>query len=278
MSTRPSRGDRYALSALRRQRATLAAEIVQLESKLRHRKQMLAHVDATLRLLDPSIEIESIRNKRLPKHIKLFRQGELGRLILGALRDGGGPMTTAAIVKVVLAAGGHDDGAQSSGTARAGQSRLPRKAAKAIQDRHRPHRALGAGVTSSRIALLRVLRYWARFLISRQKPSNHCVGGWGVGIIEGVPIAELVKRIQALRNNLEDLQETSAGSAVADPVRDKIADLTRGIIDLQSVSGPDLARKAALLLYWLDPVAADIPHLLSASLCRDVVLMFSGEP
>ena len=90
MTTRPSRGDRYALSALRKQRATLAAEIVQFESKLRHRKQMLMHVDATLRLLDPTIEIESIRNRRLPKHIKLFRQGELGRLILGAMRDAGG--------------------------------------------------------------------------------------------------------------------------------------------------------------------------------------------
>jgi hypothetical protein len=63
-------------------------------------------------MLDPSIEIEAIPNKRLPKRVKLFRQGELGRLILGTLRDADGPLTTAAIVGAVLDAGGHGDGAR----------------------------------------------------------------------------------------------------------------------------------------------------------------------
>jgi hypothetical protein len=47
-----SRGDRYALSALRNKRATLSSDIVQLERKLRHCRPSLVHVDATLRLLD----------------------------------------------------------------------------------------------------------------------------------------------------------------------------------------------------------------------------------
>jgi hypothetical protein len=50
-----SRGDRYALSALKDKRATLASEIIHLERQLRHRREMLVHVDATLRLLDESI-------------------------------------------------------------------------------------------------------------------------------------------------------------------------------------------------------------------------------
>jgi hypothetical protein len=33
------------------------------------------------------------------------------------------------------------------------------------------------------------------------------------------------------------------------------------VIDQQAASGPDLARKADILLYGLDPVAVDIPHL-----------------
>ena len=45
-----SRGDRYLL----------AAEIVQLERQLRYRKESLGHIDATLRLLDPSIAIDAI--------------------------------------------------------------------------------------------------------------------------------------------------------------------------------------------------------------------------
>jgi hypothetical protein len=114
MSTTRTRGDRYALSALRNKRATIAAEIAQLERQLRHRKKSLVHVDATLRLLDPSIELDSIPNKRLlPKRVKLFRQGELGRLILGALRQAEGePLSTREIASAVLAAGGHGEAAR----------------------------------------------------------------------------------------------------------------------------------------------------------------------
>ena len=55
-----SRGDRYALTALRKKRATIAGEIVQLERQVRHRMDMLQHVDACLRILDPSIEVDAI--------------------------------------------------------------------------------------------------------------------------------------------------------------------------------------------------------------------------
>ena len=69
-----SRGDRYALSALRKRRGEIAAEIVQLEGQLRHRREMLGHIDATLKLLDPSIEVGRIKLRRPHKRIKLFRQ------------------------------------------------------------------------------------------------------------------------------------------------------------------------------------------------------------
>ena len=88
----------------------LATEIVQLEGQLRHRKAMLGHVDATLKLLDPSVVTDAIPRRR-PKRIKLFRQGELGRLILDAMRKASGPLATAEIVASVIEAGGHGDGA-----------------------------------------------------------------------------------------------------------------------------------------------------------------------
>lgn len=112
MESTRSRGDRYALSALRNKRAALASDIVQLERKLRHCRESLVHVDATLRLLDPSSEPESIPTKRPINRIKLFRQGELGRLILGALRKAEAPLSTAQLVKAVIAAGGHGEGAR----------------------------------------------------------------------------------------------------------------------------------------------------------------------
>ena len=96
--------------------------------------------------------------------------------------------------------------------------------------------------------------------------------------MEGVPIAEIAKVIQRLRVNLTELEKSEAGSVVAGPLRDRITQLTRGVIGETAKSGVELASKASLLLYWIDPVGTDIPHLLSASLCRDVLLMFPGEP
>jgi hypothetical protein len=112
METSRSRGDRYALSALRNKRASLASDIVQLERKLRHCRESLVHVDATLRLLDASSEPESIPNKRPRKRIKLFRQGELGRMILGTLREADQPLSTADIVSAILTKGGHGKAAR----------------------------------------------------------------------------------------------------------------------------------------------------------------------
>ena len=70
------KGNRYALAALKNKRATLSAEIVQLERQARSRKASLEHVDACLRLLDPTLTVEDIPNKRIPRHVNIFRQGE----------------------------------------------------------------------------------------------------------------------------------------------------------------------------------------------------------
>lgn len=109
-----SRGDRYALSALKNKRATIASEIIQLERQIRHRKDMLVHVDATLRLLDPSIQVDSIPPKRPPTNINLFRQGELGRMIIDAIRRSGGEATAADITAAILQAGGHGEEAKQA--------------------------------------------------------------------------------------------------------------------------------------------------------------------
>lgn len=107
-----SRGDLYALSALKRKRASIASEIVQCERQLRHLKEALGHVDYTLKLLDPETDPEAIPNKRPVKRVKLFRQGELGRMILGALRNAESELSTAEIVTAILAAGGHGEAAR----------------------------------------------------------------------------------------------------------------------------------------------------------------------
>lgn len=96
------KGNRYALAALKEKRATIAGEIELAKRKLAWLQQQLGHVDATLALFDPSLEPSTIPNRRPRTHINLFRQGELSRLVLGALRDAERPLTTAEIVAAIL--------------------------------------------------------------------------------------------------------------------------------------------------------------------------------
>lgn len=107
-----SRGDRYALVALKHKRAVIAGEIVHLERQLRHRKDMLVHVDATLKLLDPSIEVGDIPRKRPSKNINLFRSGELSRLVVDAIRRNGGSANIKEITTALLVSGSHGEEAR----------------------------------------------------------------------------------------------------------------------------------------------------------------------
>jgi hypothetical protein len=48
------KGNRYAICALKDRRATMAGEIIQMKEGIRHREEQLTHLDATLRVLDPT--------------------------------------------------------------------------------------------------------------------------------------------------------------------------------------------------------------------------------
>lgn len=106
------KSNKYAMKALKDKRASIASDIIQLERQLRARKDALVHVDATIRLLDPSVDVGAIRNKRHVKHVKLFRQGELGRTIVDTLRRAEVPITIHDLVTGVMDAGGHEEGAR----------------------------------------------------------------------------------------------------------------------------------------------------------------------
>lgn len=102
-------GNKYALAALKDKRATLAGEVALLKKQIAAKTDQLAHVDATIKVFDPSYDGMSIRPKRVRQRVRLFKQGELGRLILDALRRAGKPVTAPEIVTAVLAAQGHGE-------------------------------------------------------------------------------------------------------------------------------------------------------------------------
>jgi hypothetical protein len=111
-------GNKYALAALKNKRATLAGEIADLKKQLAWRTSQLDHVDACLTIFEPGFDVNALGVKRPRKRVKLFRQGELGRLIVDALRRAGKPLGTHEIASALLTEGGYGESARVSLTPR----------------------------------------------------------------------------------------------------------------------------------------------------------------
>ena len=99
-------GFQYAVGALQKKHAELAGEIGQLRLQLRDRRRDLAKVDDMLRMLAPGSDPTKIPPKKAVKYLNIFRQGELGMLIIGVLRSNGRPMTNLEIARVIFERGG----------------------------------------------------------------------------------------------------------------------------------------------------------------------------
>ena len=67
-----------------------------------HASQELAKLDGVIRLFDPAYQVGDIPAKQAKQRSNLFTHGELGRLILDALRKAGEPLPTAAIVAYIV--------------------------------------------------------------------------------------------------------------------------------------------------------------------------------
>ena len=77
----------HVISGLICKRAELDAQIMAAEERLRQLRRDLAHVDGAIVAFDPNFRLAEIQPKRLPPDGILFKQGELGRLILDVLRN-----------------------------------------------------------------------------------------------------------------------------------------------------------------------------------------------
>ncbi len=83
-----SRMQTHAINALRGKRGELAGQIDALQDQLRQAMIDLDHVDCTLRLFDPDIELDEIKPKPLPPRHHAFK-GQVTRSILAMLRAEG---------------------------------------------------------------------------------------------------------------------------------------------------------------------------------------------
>lgn len=127
----------FAIPALKEKRAQIAGRVISLKKQIARHNKELASLDATIALFDPSCRVGSIKPRNARKRSKLFKLGELGRLIMDALRRAEGrPLATKELVAAVHRRyWGNQGFAPCSGPFGAVQSGLSGKAKSCGEDR-----------------------------------------------------------------------------------------------------------------------------------------------
>lgn len=92
----------YTLAELHDKRAEIAGQIIQLEKQARQLRANLAHVEATIRILRPGIELGKIVPKRVEYRPRYFKRGELANLLRGYMRGHPSDVAIADIMPLAL--------------------------------------------------------------------------------------------------------------------------------------------------------------------------------
>ena len=92
----------HVIGALRNKRAELAGTLRQIEQQLVQQRADLAHLDATMRLFDPTIRPKDIRPRQPRERNAWFRPGECLRLIYDELRETTQPVTTRELAERIM--------------------------------------------------------------------------------------------------------------------------------------------------------------------------------
>lgn len=80
----------------------MAAKISYYRQEINKLKETLAHIDATLKHVNPELDLRSIRTKQYRTSSNGFKPNELARLIFDVMREQKEPMTSAEILAAVL--------------------------------------------------------------------------------------------------------------------------------------------------------------------------------
>jgi hypothetical protein len=89
----------HVLSGLIAKRAEIADKIETMQREIRDLVAAIGHVDAAIRIFDPTADIEDIK-PRLPPRFQAFK-GEVSRLVLNALRNSGKPVPVSELTLLV---------------------------------------------------------------------------------------------------------------------------------------------------------------------------------
>ena len=97
------------LSGLVAKRGELTGELEHHRRELDRLTEALAHVDATIRLFDPSYELDAIAARKRGGRRQWFGPGECQRFVLEVLRDAVEPLSGRALAREVVARKGLGD-------------------------------------------------------------------------------------------------------------------------------------------------------------------------
>ncbi len=94
--------DPHVVTALVRKRAELTGDIEHTHERLRQMVLDLENLDATLRLFDPTHQIEAIKPKAFRPPKDWANRGQMTRIVLSILRQAAEPLTTRDIALELL--------------------------------------------------------------------------------------------------------------------------------------------------------------------------------
>ena len=98
-------GDLQVIGGLRDKRAELVGLVDRLEQQLADHRVSLTHLDATMRLFDPDLLLQTTEPQPRER-VSWFRPGECLRAIYDVLREAAQPVTTRDVARRVIAAKG----------------------------------------------------------------------------------------------------------------------------------------------------------------------------
>ena len=104
---RPPVTDTHVVSALKQKRVQLASQIEDYRERMRLAVIALDHVEASLRLFDPDIDMGELGPRKVPP-VLYDTKGDTGRIILETLRTATVPVSTAKVCEAVMKARGLD--------------------------------------------------------------------------------------------------------------------------------------------------------------------------
>ena len=93
----------HVVSGLVAKRGELAGQVEHYRRELQRLAEQLVHVDATIRLFDPSYDVKGIRARKQGQRSQRFRPGECQRLVLEVLRDALEPLSGGTLAQAVVA-------------------------------------------------------------------------------------------------------------------------------------------------------------------------------